>query len=234
MGTRNGNRIGKLESDLFGKLTHSERFCMVISALAEGDTGQAHRIGQACPMKTYLMADSDYVDRLEEGHRLCKCATSIFAKYDFALRQIQSVKDFLCDKVVGMIASHSANLSVSAMLSGRDADSVDWVEVESAQEDARDFAKDMTARMVDVMSRGLRTRLQAEWAGFEIMCQDETGVDAWTLLKGYGTPPEFIARFEELLSSDATGDGQEPDEAMIAEWCQIWQVAIHAGRHHVR
>jgi hypothetical protein len=167
MGTRSGNRVGKLESDLFGKLTPSDRFRMVISAAAEGDTDQAHRIGQACSMETYRMADADYVDWLDEGHRLCKCAVAHFEKYASALCQIHGIKGLLCDKMVGMIASTASTQAVLSVWNCVDGDSVDWAEVDAAEVGAREFAESTTARMLDAMHGGLRTHLRADWAGFK-------------------------------------------------------------------
>ncbi len=230
MAARGEHRIKKLESSLLGNLTPKERVRMVLTAAADGDTDQARRIGQACPRRTYCMADADYLDRLEDGHSLCKCAIAHFRQYVFAQRQIEGVKGFLCAKVTDMIASHASTLSVSAMLKDGQGDGVDSAHVDAAEEEAREFAAKVTARMLDAMQGELRRHVQAEWAGFDAVCREEIGLEVWTLFRGYEVPKELIAELQGLLSAEGDGGSQETDKAAVAEGLAFWRAVIQGWR----
>lgn len=202
---------------------------MVLTATAEGEVDQAQRIGEACPRKTYSMVDPDYMDRLEAGQNLCKCAIAHFRQYAFAKRQIEVVKDFLCAGVTGMIASHASTLSVSAMLKDMDGDDVDWATVDTAEEKAREFSVSITTRILDAMQDELCRHARAGWTGFDTICQEETGLDAWTLFKGYEVPKDLLVELQGLLSEDAGGD--ELDETLAREGFAFWQGVIQCWRN---
>ena len=59
------------------------------------------------------------------------------------------------------------------------------------------------------MQSQLRRHIRAEWAGFDTICREEIGLDAWTLIKGYKVPKELIAELQGLLSADAGGGNRE-------------------------
>ena len=229
------SRVEKLESVLLSKLTPKDRARMVLTAAASGNAEQARRVGQACPRKTYSMADADYLDCLEDGHRLCKAAIAHFRQYVFAWREIEAVKGILCGTVAGMIASHASTLTVAAMLKDRDGDTTDWTQVDAAGKEARQVASEVMGRMLDAMQGGLRCRVRAEWAGLETVCREETGLDAWTLFKGYKVADELIADIREMLAANKDGDSESAsDEAALAEGLALWREGIQGRREGQR
>ena len=79
--------------------------------------------------------------------------------------------------------------------------------------------------------KGLLKRLRAEWAGFDAVCREELGLDAWTLFKGFEMPKERTAELQGSLSAGTDGDSEgEPDEAAVAAVVASWREAIQAGR----
>ena len=229
------SRVEKLESVLLGKLTPKARFRMVLTAMASGNAEQARRIGQACPRKTYSMADADYTDCLENGHHLCKAAIAHLRQYVFAWREIEAVKGILCGTVAGMIASHASTTTISAMLKDRGGDTTDWTQVDAAGREARQYASKVLTRMLDAMQGALRRLVRAEWQGFDTVCREETGLDAWTLFKGYKVPDELIVDLRELLAADKDGDSESaPDQAALAEGLALWREGIQGRREGQR
>ena len=230
MPVRGEHRIKKLESSLLTDLSPDERVRMVLTARAEGDKDQARRIGQACPWKVYDMIDADYLERLDLGHRLCLTGLSQFREDVVAHRTIEGVKDVLCSELIGVVASHASTLSIGAMLHGQDDDAIDWPKVDAAEKEGREYGSGFIARMLAVIERDYRRHVRAEWTAFDTMCREETGLDAWTIFKGYGVPGEFIAELQGLLSADADEpNGGEPDEAAVAERLAVWRKAAHAA-----
>ena len=62
---------------LYGRLTPRERFHLVLEAMAREDREEMKRLAEACPRKTYTMADADHMDLLD-GSRLAAACFSIF------------------------------------------------------------------------------------------------------------------------------------------------------------
>ena len=116
------------------------------------------------------------------------------------------------------------------MLKDREGSGIDWAEVDTAEGEAREFAVNVTTRMLDAMRGELCRHVRAEWAGFDAICREETGLDAWTLLKGYEMPQDLIAEFQGLLSAGADGGNQGPDEAAVAQGVAFWREAIEGAR----
>jgi len=109
------------------------------------------------------------------------------------------------------------------MLKKGEGDGADWAKVDTAEKEAREFAAKLTARLLDAVQGELCRHVRSEWAGFDAVCQEETGLDAWTLLKGYEVPIDLIAELQGLLSPEVAGDSQESDEAAVEEGVAFWK-----------
>ena len=232
MAIRGKHRIEKLEAALFAGLTPAGRVCEFLKAAADGNKDLAYRIAAMCPRKTYEMADDAYVRRLEDAKAACMAAAATFDKYAFASWQIEGLKDFLSEKVGGMIASHASELTLDAMREGREHDEATWAKVDEAEEKAQADASAMLARMLDAWLAGLHWRVQAEWAGFDAFCRSQFHLDAWTLLKGFGIPAELTAWIQDILAEsppERQAEGMDKDLAdLTGEIETTWRTVFLA------
>ncbi len=64
------DRLGKL----YDRFDPEERFRLTLEALARGDEREAKRLSESCPLRTYMIKDLAYCDRLRASRQITTIA----------------------------------------------------------------------------------------------------------------------------------------------------------------
>ena len=139
-----------------------------------------------------------------------KLGIALMDRYTFAYQCVDAVGRSMTD-LVPAIALFSSDRMAGTLLSRRKGRSSIWKTLDKLRVDIGESASQSCNRVLNMWRKGLFMALRAEWIGFDAFCQGEFGLDARTLLKGFGVPEGFFTQLDAALSADLEEGWSEDD-----------------------
>jgi len=232
------DRLGKL----YDRFAPEERFRLTLEALARGDEGEAERLSESCPRRTYTMNDLAYGHRMRAGLQI-----TLVVCLDLAprLAQLQMIEAFRVtqpyvravwkdDADSAYFDGHHSGSRHAWRAAGMEGDPPgwgDWEDDEEADEKALDPAIEgdlenigarveettaLISELVDKLEREFVVEVRTVWEAYASFCEEELGFGPETLLKAHFEP--MLEQVERLKALIGKPDAPLPEPERLAEY----------------
>jgi hypothetical protein len=231
--TYKSNGLGKLY-DIF---TTSERFALVIEALARGDDQEARQLVRSCPRHNYNIIDAAYTDRMSTADSIVQAVA-----LDLVPRIAKAKMIEACEEALRLTYNYCANEALDAYFVAHRAGAV-WAwekagmegvlpkdteegehdETQTALLEARIQAdSERVANDLKKLKLKVATEALAMWEAFSTFCREELGLGPEKPVKVFFEP--LLSEVEVLLYMT---EGVVADQREIDRYRQLitsgWQ-----------
>jgi hypothetical protein len=247
------DRLGKL----YDRFQPEERFRLTLEALARGDEGEADRLSESCPRRTYTMNDLAYGDKIRAGLQITMVVCLDLGPRLAKLQMLDALRVtgpylrtvWKNEAYSAYFDGHRSGNLHAWRAAGMEADPPgwkDWEEAEKPDEEACDPAvegdlenigarvKETTALIserLDKLEREFLVEVRTVWEAFAGFCEEELGFGPETLFKAYFEP--MLEQIEELKALMGKPDAPGPDPQRLSEYREAMSSAwtTFAGSH---
>jgi hypothetical protein len=209
---------------LYATFENPERLVLMLEAMARGDDGEADRLRESCPRKTYSSVDIGFWQRAIVSFETAAVAYTDLTNLCGKLHMVQWTREILdTSTALATIVAEGALMDGIDLARGAGrppASSAIAQRGEAIEEHVAENGQKLQAIVSDVERHWVRG-LKTAWEAFEKFCRTRPGVEAKTLLTAWKLPS--VGEIEALLK---THPNVKPDAAEVEEYfrllCVLW------------
>jgi hypothetical protein len=204
---------------LYSTFANPERLVLMLEAMARGDDGEADRLRESCPRKTYSSVDIGFWQRaivsFETAAVACTDLTNLCSK----LGMLQWTREILdtSTALAGIVAEGALMDGIDLAQGSGSAPASTAISQASLaiEQHVAENGQKLKAIISEVEQHWARI-LATAWAAFEKFCRTRPGVEAKTLLTAWKLPS--VGAIEALLNAHPDA---KPDPAEVEEYCRL-------------